>query len=217
MGFISSEERPPMYIPTAFREERADVLRDLIRSHPLATLVTAGVGGMMANLIPFVVESTPAGDVLRAHLARANDQVADLREAEEAMVIFQGPDAYITPSWYPTNAEHGRVVPTWNYVTVHVWGRPTLHDEPEWLLAQIGQLTDSQETARAVPWAVTDAPDAYIAAQLRGIVGLEIPITRIEGKWKVSQNQPAANRDGIASGLSEQGSPVAELVRRGRN
>lgn len=192
-----------MYMPPAFREDRPEVLRDLIRTHPLATLVTAGTGGLIANLVPFILVTTSRGDVLRAHMARANEQLASLREGGEALVIFQGPEAYVTPSWYPTKKEHGKVVPTWNYAVVQVWGTPRVIDDPEWLLDQIMQLTESQESGRPDPWAVTDAPDAYIAAQLRAIAGLEIPVSRIEGKWKASQNQPEANRQGVVQGLRE--------------
>jgi transcriptional regulator len=202
-----------MYTPPAFREERPEVLKALIRAHPLATLVTAGTGGLMANLVPFILAETPDGDVLRAHMARVNDQLASLREVDEALVIFQGPEAYITPSWYATKAEHGKVVPTWNYVVVQAWGRPQVIDDPHWLLAQIGELTRSQERGRRDPWAVTDAPEDYIAAQVRGIVGLEIPIRRIEGKWKASQNQPEANRQGVVQGLRELGAEdMAQIV-----
>lgn len=192
-----------MYMPPAFREDRPEVLRDLIRTHPLATLVTAGTGGLIANLVPFILVTTSRGDVLRAHMARANEQLASLREGGEALVIFQGPEAYVTPSWYPTKKEQGKVVPTWNYAVVQVWGTPRVIDDPEWLLDQIMQLTESQESGRPDPWAVTDAPDAYIAAQLRAIAGLEIPVSRIEGKWKASQNQPEANRQGVVQGLRE--------------
>jgi transcriptional regulator len=202
-----------MYIPSAFREDRPEILRALIRAHPLATLVSAGADGLVANLIPFILVASPEGDVLRAHMAQANEQLASLRESAEALVIFQGPEAYITPSWYATKEEHGRVVPTWNYVVVQAWGTPRVIDEPQWLLAQINELTSRQEAGRAEPWAITDAPDAYIAAQIRGIVGLEIPIRRIEGKWKASQNQPDANREGVVRGLRENaGDAMAAIV-----
>lgn len=200
-----------MYSPPAFREDRPEVLRALIRAHPLATLVTAGAGGLIANLVPFVSAATAQGDVLRAHMAKANDQLASLREGGEALVIFQGPEAYITPAWYATKHEHGKVVPTWNYVVVQVWGRPQVIEEPEWLLAQINELTRSQEGGRRDPWAVTDAPDDYIAAQISGIAGVEIPVSRIEGKWKASQNQPEANRQGVVQGLRTSG--AAEMAK----
>ena len=204
-----------MYIPPMFREARAEVLHALIRAHPLASLVTHGAGGLTANLVPFILVAGEGGpDILRCHLARGNGQLADLRDGAEALVIFQGPQAYISPSWYPTKREHGKVVPTWNYIVVQAWGRPRVMDDADWLTAQIGALTTLQESGRAEPWSVADAPEPFIESQLRGIVGVELPIDRIEGKWKVSQNQPEANRRGVAEGLRGEGSPMASLVEQ---
>ncbi len=200
-----------MYRPPAFREDRLDVLHALIRARPLANLVTMGDGGLQASLIPFLIEAQPGGPgLLRAHLARANDQTEALRAGGEALVIFQGPQAYVSPSWYPAKAEHGRVVPTWNYITVQAWGRPRVIDDPAWLRGQVGDLTDAQEAGRAQPWTVEDAPQAFVEAQLRAIVGLEIPIDRIEGKWKLSQNRSAADRAGVAEGYEVEG--LAEMA-----
>src|SRR6185312_617882 len=151
--------------------------------------------------------------VLRGHLARANGQLQALREGAQALVIFQGPQAYVSPSWYATKAETHKVVPTWNYVAVHGWGAPRVIDDAAWLRGLIGRLTRAQEQGRAEPWAVADAPEDYIAAQIRGIVGLEIPIDRTEGKWKASQNRSDADRAGVAAGLGEH--PMAGLVRPG--
>lgn len=198
-----------MYVPPAYRETRADVLHALVRAHPLGTLVTAGAAGLTANLIPFDLVETAGGTVLRAHLARANPQCEDLRAGAETLVIFQGPEAYVTPSWYAAKAEHGRVVPTWNYAVVQVRGRPQVFDAPDWLAAQVGRLTEGHEAGRAHPWAVSDAPEAFIAGQLRAIVGLEIPIERIEGKWKMSQNRSEADRSGVAEGLRAEGAEAA--------
>jgi len=198
-----------MYVPPAYRESRADVLHALVRAHPLGTLVTAGAAGLTANLIPFDLVETAGGTVLRAHLARANPQCEDLRAGAETLVIFQGPEAYVTPSWYAAKAEHGRVVPTWNYAVVQVRGRPQVFDAPDWLAAQVGRLTEGHEAGRAHPWAVSDAPEAFIAGQLRAIVGLEIPIERIEGKWKMSQNRSEADRSGVAEGLRAEGAEAA--------
>jgi transcriptional regulator len=196
-----------MYRPPAFIEDRIEVLHGLIRSHPLGTLVTAGEHGLQANHIPFLIED----GVLRAHLARANGQLEALRAGDEALVIFQGPQAYVSPGWYATKAQTHKVVPTWNYVTVHCWGAPTVIEDAGWLRPQIGRLTQSQESGRAEPWAVEDAPADYIAAQIRGIAGLEIPIARIEGKWKTSQNRSDADRTGVAAGLGDH--PMSDLVR----
>ncbi len=199
-----------MYRPPHFIEDRPEVLRALIRARPLATLVTAGADGLTANHIPFIIEDGGAHGVLHAHLARANGQLQALRGGAEALVIFQGPQAYVSPSWYALKAETHRVVPTWNYVTVHAWGAPRVIDDPEWIRDQIGRLTRLQEAGKPEPWAVEDAPAEFIAAQIRGIAGLEIPIARIEGKWKVSQNRSQPDRDGVARGLA--GDPMAALV-----
>jgi transcriptional regulator len=188
----------------------------LMRAHPLAMLVTAGEGGLMANLVPFLIDAgSGAKGMLRAHLARANDQLAALRAGAEAMVLFQGPHAYVTPSWYASRAESHKVVPTWNYVTVHAWGTPRVIDDPDWLRQQIGELTDLNERERQVPWSVDDAPASFVTSQIKGIVGLEIPIARIEGKWKVSQNRALSDRHGVVEGLSRdrpEASDMAALV-----
>ena len=201
-----------MYRPPHFREDRLDVLHALMRAHPLATLVTAGPEGLVANHIPFLIEEGGAFGVMHAHLARANPQLELLRAGAQALVIFQGPEAYISPSWYATKAQTHKVAPTWNYVAVHCWGTPRVIDDPAWLRDQIGRLTRSQEQGRAESWAVEDAPEDFIAAQIRGIAGLEIPIARIEGKWKVSQNRSDADRAGVAAGLGDH--PMAKLVLR---
>jgi transcriptional regulator len=205
-----------MYQPPAFREDRIEVQHDLIRTYPLGLLITAGPGGLMANSIPFLVEpGASEKGTLRGHLARANPQWRELAAAAECLVVFQGPQEYITPSWYATKRETGKVVPTWNYVTVHAWGRPSVTEAEDWLRRQIADLTRSRELARATPWDVADAPESFIAAQAKGIVGLEIAIARIEGKWKVSQNRPEADRAGVVAGLREgggTGEPMARLV-----
>lgn len=205
-----------MYLPASFREDRIEVQQALIRAYPLGLLITAGPGGLMANPVPFLVDAagTEYG-TLRAHIARANPQGRELAALEECLVVFQGPQEYITPAWYATKRENGKVVPTWNYATVHAWGRPRLIDDPVWIRRQIGDLTVQQEQVRADPWQVEDAPEAFVAAQMKGIVGLEIPIARMEGKWKVSQNRPEADRMGVVAGLREQGessAPMADLV-----
>ena len=201
-----------MYRPPAFREDRSEILRALIRGHPLATLVTHGAAGLTANLIPFTLVEAEGGDRLRCHLAKANEQLADLRAGAEALVIFQGPHAYVSPSWYASKAETHKVVPTWNYVVVQAWGTPVVTDDADWLKAQTTALTDSRESTRSEPWAVTDAPADYIASQLRGITGVEIPIARIEGKWKASQNRSEADRKGVADGLRAAGDTVMAAI-----
>jgi transcriptional regulator len=207
-GMIAGQ-RPltTMYNPKMFREERLSVLLALMREHPLATLITHGEQGIQANLIPFILVAGGEQNqgILRAHLARANTQLNDLRAGAETLVIFQGPEAYITPSWYASKAEHGKVVPTWNYVMVQARGLPRVIDDPAWIRDQIDLLTTAQEHVRAEPWAVTDAPETFVAAQLQAIVGVEIPISHIEGKWKVSQNRSDADQAGVRAGLNNEG------------
>lgn len=195
-----------MYLPSHFREDRLEVQHDLIRAHPLGTVITAGPGGLMANLVPCLVYSDEGElGTLRAHFSRGNPQWKELGEVKECLVVFHGPEGYITPSWYPTKKETGKVVPTWNFATVHAWGAPRVVDDAAWLRRQIEDLTHSQESIRPQPWRVDDAPESFIAAQMKGVIGIEIPISRIEGKWKVSQNRPAADREGVVAGLLAQG------------
>jgi transcriptional regulator len=186
----------------------------MIRAHPLATLITAGSGGLLANLVPFTLVDGGENGTLRAHIAKANDQVSALSSGADTLVVFQGPDAYITPSWYVSKQEHGRVVPTWNYAVVQVSGTPRVMDDPDWLRAQIHDLTTLQEAKRPTPWSVTDAPESYISGQIKVIIGIEIPISTIVGKWKVSQNKSAADRLGVEEGLRREGisEDMARLV-----
>ncbi len=208
-----------MYQPPHHREDRLEVQHALIRAHPLGALVTCGANGLSANLIPFLLDSeaSPFG-MLKGHVARANPQWRDFDPSIEALVIFQGAERYITPSWYAAKREHGKVVPTWNYATVQARGTMRAIEDRDWLAAQIAALTAQNEGTRVEPWAVGDAPEAFVAAQIKGIVGIEIAITQIEGKWKVSQNRPAADREGVAAGLREAGEAdadaMAELVAR---
>jgi transcriptional regulator len=206
-----------MYRPSAFREDRPEVLHRAIRAHPLGTLVTAGSAGLAANVVPFSLRIRDGGAVLCAHLAKGNEQVVELREGSPALVIFQGPQGYVSPSWYPTKREHGKAVPTWNYVMVQAHGIPSVIDDSEWILNQVGELTDAHEAGRDEPWNVADAPASYVHTLLKGIIGLEIPIQRLEGKWKVSQNQPEQNRLGVVEGLQGDGHGALadEVLSRG--
>src|SRR3569833_120256 len=191
-----------MYQPPHFRDERLDVLHALIASHPLGLLITAGPGGLQANNVPFLIDAKASGHgTLRAHLARANPQAQELAAVTECLVGIQGPQHYISPSLYATKQETGKVVPTWNYITVQAYGVPRVVDDAGWLRQQLDDLTRHQERAREAPWHVADAPESFIAAQVKGIIGIEIPIARLDGKWKVSQNRPAVDQQGVASGL----------------
>jgi transcriptional regulator len=203
-----------MYQPPAFREDRIEVQHALIRKHPLGLLITAGPAGLLANLFPFLIDADGAGNgTLRLHMARANPQWRELEAVEECLAVFQGPQDYVTPSWYATKRETGKVVPTWNYATVHAWGRPRVMNDDKWLRRQIEDLTASREAPRAEPWAVGDAPEDFVAMQMRAIVGIEIPVSRIEGKWKMSQNRPEPDRAGVIAGFREMGrDAIAALV-----
>jgi transcriptional regulator len=193
-----------MYLPSHFDESRSEVLQQTLRSHPLGLLVTLGAGGLEANAIPFLLDAErgPHG-TLRGHVARANPVWREARADVDAMVVFQGPQAYISPSWYATKAETGKVVPTWNYVLVQARGPLKVMDDPAWVRRLVGDLTTRHESPRAAPWKVEDAPADYIDSMLRAIVGIEIPLSSLIGKWKVSQNRPAADREGVVRGLSE--------------
>ncbi|EIZ82715.1 FMN-binding negative transcriptional regulator [Methylobacterium sp. GXF4] len=202
-----------MYQPPHFRDETRAAQHGLIRAYPLGLLITGGAAGLIADPVPFLLDESGPNGTLRAHLARANPHWQALAEAEECLVVFQGPQGYVTPGWYASKREHGRVVPTWNYATVHAWGRPRVIEDADWLRRQVADLTTLRETPRAAPWAVDDAPAPFVAAQLRAIVGIEIPITRIEGKWKMSQNRPEADRAGVVAEMRAEGeTALAEIV-----
>jgi transcriptional regulator len=200
-----------MYLPKHFEESRIDVLHGLIRAHPFGALVTTGANGLEANHVPFEIDPDPAPfGTLRAHVARANPVWRD--GAGDALVIFQGPALYVTPSWYPSKREGGKVVPTWNYVVVHAYGVLRAIDDATWLRAFVTRLTDRHEGRRAAPWKVTDAPADYVDKMLTAIVGIELPVARLAGKWKVSQNRPAADRAGVVAGLEADGDDAARAM-----
>ena len=196
-----------MYLPKHFEESRAEVLHELIRAQPLGLLVTLNDAGLQANNVPFVLDADPAGGpgILRAHVARANAVWRETRGDVEALVVFQGPQAYVSPGWYPSKAEHGKVVPTWNYVTVQARGPLRAIDDAAWVHAFVTRLTTRHEAVQARPWAVADAPPDFIETMTRAIVGIEITLTALTGKWKVSQNRSAADRAGVVSGLQASG------------
>jgi transcriptional regulator len=204
-----------MYLPPHFNEDRLDVLHGAMREAGLATLVTLGSDGLVASHLPMLLEPGGRYGTLVGHVSRGNPQWRDVADLD-ALAIFLGPDAYISPSWYATKQETGKVVPTWNYVAVHAYGRVRFFDEPERLLALVTRLTEKHEGGRASPWAVSDAPAAFVESMLKGFVGFELPIERLEGKWKMSQNRPAADRAGVVEGLRAGDRPeehaVAEIV-----
>jgi transcriptional regulator len=190
-----------MYLPDQFREQDVSELRALMRARPFAALVSAGPAGLYASHLPTVLKQEGSHGVIECHLARANPHCKELGEVGEALMIFQGAEGYITPNWYPTKADSGKVVPTWNYAVVHAYGRPEVEDDIEWLRRHVGELTAQQERSEAAPWAVTDAPERYIDVMLRGIVGFRFVITRLEGKWKMSQNREKEDAEGVVGGL----------------
>ncbi|MDT5359938.1 MAG: transcriptional regulator [Mycobacterium sp.] len=202
-----------MYVPSHFAPDEAAV-NELLARHGAADLITATPDGLRATMLPFVYDRERR--TLLGHFARNNDHWRQ-PVLGEALVIVRGPDSYISPSWYASKVEHGRVVPTWNYVTAHVHGALTVHDDVEWLAALVRRLTDQHEAGRPAPWSVDDAPEKFVQGQLRAIVGVEIAITRIEGKFKLSQNRPDADIDGVIAGLAEVGDELgAAAVREHR-
>jgi transcriptional regulator len=205
-----------MYLPSHFEEKRPELLRELVLTHPFGTLVTLGADGLNANHIPFELtdDGSPFG-ILRAHVARANPVWREFSSAVEALAIFQGAHAYVSPSWYPSKQDNGKAVPTWNYMVVHARGPLRVVDDVEWLRGLVTRLTERHEASNTQPWKVTDAPPDYIDKMLSAIVGIEIPVTQLIGKWKVSQNQPEANRKGVEARLREIGdASMAEAIAR---
>jgi transcriptional regulator len=205
-----------VYVPAHFGESRVDVLHEFIRGSGLATLVSMTADGMIASHAPLMLDPDPAPyGTLIGHLAKANPHQRLADPAVETLVIFQGPDGYITPSYYAEKRAHGKVVPTWNYIAVHAYGALEVFDDPVRLLGIVTRLTNDYETRRAEPWAVSDAPAAYVDGMLRGIVGIALPIVRLEGKVKMSQNRPEADRTGVIEGLRADGQDdLAQAVVR---
>jgi transcriptional regulator len=207
-----------MFLPDHFRVDDLAEMHALMRARPLATLVSAGPSGLYATHLPTVLKPDGPFGAIECHLSRANPHWKDLAEGGEALMIFQGPDAYITPNWYPSKTETQKVVPTWNYAVVHAYGVPEVMQDRDWLRRHVGDLTAQQEQGEARPWEVTDAPASYIDVMLRGIVGFRFAVTRLEGKWKMSQNREMRDRAGVVKGLGERHAgddqEIAGLVER---
>lgn len=200
-----------MYVPAHFAPDD-DAVHELLTRHGAADLITATPDGLVATMLPFLYDRERR--TLLGHLARNNDHWRR-PVIGEALVIARGPDSYITPSWYPSKAEHGRVVPTWNYLTAHVYGALTVHDDSAWVADVVRRLTEHHEADRPRPWSVDDAPEKFVDGQLRAIVGVEVTIRRIEAKFKLSQNRPSADIDGVIEGLRHSGdeASAAAVVR----
>lgn len=204
-----------MYIPNANLEKRPDVLRRMMAEHPLAAVVTMNREGLIASHIPLVHEEDGSEfGVLKGHISRANLQWKDLTPSVDALAIFAGPQHYISAGWYPGKGEDGKEVPTWNYVAVHAYGSLQLRENSAWLMTHLESLTSVHEAEFDAPWRVADAPAEFIAALLRGIVGFELPIRRLEGKWKVSQNRSEPDRQAVVSGLKELGTAESLQMKK---
>jgi transcriptional regulator len=205
-----------MYQPDHYRVDDLSLMHALMRARPFAALVSGGAESLYATHLPTVLKDDGPSGVVEFHLARANPHCTYLAECNEALMIFQGPEGYITPNWYPSKAEHAKVVPTWNYAVVHAYGRPEVMQDMDWLRRHVSELTAQQERNEAEPWALTDAPERYVEVMLRGIIGFRLAITRLEGKWKMSQNREMKDRDGVVGGLRKRGVgddlEIAEIV-----
>jgi transcriptional regulator len=203
-----------MYIPRHNEEKRVSAMHSLIVSRPLGTLVTLGASGLFASHIPMILEDDGSQfGVLKGHISRANTQWQDFVPTVDALAIFAGHQHYITPNWYPGTREHGKEVPTWNYVVVHAYGPLKIIQDDHWLLTNVEKLTNIHEAASPNPWKVSDAPEDFIKSQLKGIVGLELPIQRLEGKWKVSQNRTERERNGVVNGLAKLNTPESLAMK----
>jgi len=208
-----------MYAPSHFNESRTEVLHEFIAQHPLALLVGTCADGLQANHLPLMLEPGNGGSgTLKGHIARGNAMWKEIPAGSEVLAVFQGPSQYISPNWYPSKREHGRVVPTWNYAVVHVHGRIAWNHDKASLHTLVESLTDRHESSQAAPWHVGDAPDDYIQQMLGAIVGFEIEITRMTGKWKLSQNRTPTERAGVVQALSAQpddaSREMASLIER---
>jgi transcriptional regulator len=206
-----------MYRPDHFNVDDVPRMHALMRANPFATLVSAGAAGLVASHLPTVLKDEGTCGAIECHVARPNPHWKDLGGGE-ALMIFQGAQGYITPNWYPSKAEGGKVVPTWNYAAVHAYGRVEIRQDADWLLRHVTELTAQQERDETPPWAPSDAPPAFIQSMLRGIVGLHFVIARLEGKWKMSQNRGAEDRAGVVQGLERRGRAddraMADLIGR---
>jgi transcriptional regulator len=202
-----------MYLPKQFEETRTEVLHGLVRKRPFGTLVVMTSEGLSVDHIPFLIDEAPGPfGVLRGHVARANPILKSTLLDVDAVAIFQGPDHYITPSWYATKKETGKVVPTWNYVVVHAYGRPRFIDDEPWLRAHVNHLTQHHEGARDPAWKVSDAPEDFVSKIIGGIVGVEMSVARLSGKWKLGQNRPDADRLGMVDGLLRENEASADAL-----
>ena len=206
--------RMNMHIPQKFKQEEETQLKNVIREYPFATLITHSKSGIEVNHLPVILTKVNGKDVIQAHIAKVNKVWESVENGTEVLIIFNGPNCYISPNYYPTKKESGKAVPTWNYVVVHVKGNISFIHDQQWVYNMINTLTNEHESNQATPWSITDAPETYINKMLPAIVGIEISIDSIEGQWKLSQNQPEINKFGVVKGLFEKGeNKVSDLVK----
>lgn len=196
-----------MYRPEAFRVDDSEPLHALIRAHPLGTLITSGSGGLQASPVPFLLDAEGRKGTLRAHMARANPQLDALRDGAECLVLFNGPQGYVSPSWYPSKRQHHKVVPTWNYAVVQVRGRAQVIDDAAWLREHVGALAAAHEGRRDPAWSPDDAPAEFLARMFAAVAGVEIGIETLDGKFKLSQNRDRADRDAVLEALGSSDDP----------
>lgn len=203
-----------MYIPKRFLEDDIDKLKGMMANYSFATLITHNELGIEANHMPLILNKSDQRDVLQGHIAKANPLWKSIKDKSEVLIIFNGPNCYISPNYYPTKQENGKVVPTWNYVSVHVKGIVSFIYDEQWILTMLKDLTNQYEVNQPVPWSLSDAPQAYIDKMLSAIVGLEIDILSITGKWKVSQDKTEVNQKGIIKGLSQEADSNAQNIAK---
>jgi transcriptional regulator len=207
-----------MYQPQDFRVDDVPQLHALMRARPFAALISSGPMGLYATHMPTVLKDEGPFGVVECHVARANPHWKQLADSSEVLMIFQGSQGYVTPNWYPSKARTGKVVPTWNYAVVHAYGRPEVMNDKAWLRRHVAELTAQQEAHASAPWALSDAPETYVDVMLRGIVGIRLPVARLEGKWKMSQNREAEDRAGVERGFAARAEgddlELAQMVRR---
>jgi transcriptional regulator len=201
-----------MHIPKAFKQDDIACMENIIHGYPFANLVTHSESGLDVTHIPFFLIHSSGVKYLRGHIAKSNPLWQNVINNSEVLVVFNGPDCYVSPNYYPTKSETGKAVPTWNYVRVHVKGVMSYIQDKEWNLEMLDELTRQHEAEQTIPWSTADAPDEYIQRKLAGVVGLEIKILEIRGQWKLSQNQPEKNRQGVVDGLSQQCSEGSQKI-----
>ncbi len=202
-----------VYLPEANVQPDRELIHACIRDQPLGLLITMGPDGLAANQIPFILMVDDDGqERLIGHVARNNDVWRDGFHHGESLVVFQANEAYVSPNWYPSKADTHRTVPTWNYVTVHAYGELVVHDDERWIRGVVGRLTRKMESSQPVPWKMADAPADFMETMLRNIVGIELPVSRMIGKWKLGQNRTVTDRLGVIAGLRGTGEPGSEAV-----